>query len=251
MTGTASAFDWTTVDAVLFDLDGVITPTAEIHEHAWAELFADYGYDGADYLRYIDGKPRYDGVRSFLASRDVVLPEGDPGDPPGDDTVCALGNRKNELFNEILERDGIAPYPGSAAALAWLDDRSIPAAIVSSSKNARRVLDAAGLGERFDVVVDGEVAAREHIAGKPAPDMFLRAAERLGVDPGRAVVVEDALSGVAAGAAGGFAAVIGVDRGAGRRELVDHGADVVVDDLADLLPGGHDAVGARDAAEDA
>jgi len=233
---TAAEFDWRTHGGVLFDLDGVITPTAEIHEHAWGELFADYGYTEADYLRYIDGKPRYDGVRSFLSSRNVSLPDGDPSDPPGDDTICAMGNRKNELFNTILERDGIAPYPGSLATLDLLDAAGVRSAIVSSSKNARTVLDAAGLGERFDVVVDGIVAAREHISGKPAPDMFLHAARQIGVDPGRAVVVEDAVSGVAAGAAGGFAAVIGVDRGAGTQTLLDHGATFVVDDLAELLP---------------
>lgn len=240
MTGTTAAadFDWQHHVGVLFDLDGVITPTAEIHEHAWGELFAEYDYTEADYLRYIDGKPRYDGVRSFLASRDIVLPEGEPADAPGTDTVCALGNRKNDLFNTILERDGITAYPGSLATLELLDDAGIPAAIVSSSKNARRVLEAAGLADRFDVVVDGTVAAAEHIAGKPAPDMFLTAAERIGVAPQRAVVVEDAVSGVAAGAAGGFAVVIGVDRGAGATTLLDHGATFVVDDLADLLPGG-------------
>jgi beta-phosphoglucomutase family hydrolase len=229
-------FDWSAVGAVLFDLDGVITPTAEIHEHAWSELFAAYDYTHDDYLRHIDGKPRYDGVRSFLASRGVELPDGDAGDPPGDTSVSALGNRKNELFNEILHRDGIAPYPGSTVVLDWLERRSIPAAIVSSSKNARTVLAAAGLGERFDVVVDGVVAASDHIAGKPAPDMFLHAAELLRVPPERSVVVEDALSGVAAGAAGGFAAVIGVDRGAGHDALAAQGATLVVDDLADLLP---------------
>ena len=221
---------------MLFDLDGVITPTAEIHEHAWGELFSDFDYSETDYLRYIDGKPRYDGVRSFLASRDIALPDGDPTDAPGTGTVCALGNRKNELFNTILERDGIAPYPGSLATIDLLDGAGIPSAIVSSSKNARNVLDAAGLGERFDVVVDGVVAATEHIAGKPAPDMFLHAARQVGVEPARAVVVEDAVSGVAAGAAGGFAVVIGVDRGAGAETLLDHGATFVVDDLADLLP---------------
>jgi HAD superfamily hydrolase (TIGR01509 family) len=216
----------------------VITPTAAIHEHAWGELFADYGFSDADYLRYIDGKPRYDGVRSFLASRGVRLPEGTPDDAPGTATVCALGNRKNKLFNTILERDGIEPYPGSAATLDLLGDSGIPAAIVSSSKNARTVLEASGLGERFDVVVDGTVAAERHIVGKPAPDMFAYAARRLAVEPQRAVVVEDAVSGVAAGAAGGFAVVIGVDRGAGPRALLDHGATFVVDDLAQLLPAG-------------
>lgn len=231
-------FDWRRHDGVLFDLDGVITPTAEIHEHAWGELFADFEYTGADYLRYIDGKPRYDGVRSFLASRDVTLPDGDPADAPGTGTVCAMGNRKNELFNVILERDGIAAYPGSLATLDLLDEAAIASAIVSSSKNAGRVLDAAGLAERFEVVVDGAVAAAEHIAGKPAPDMYLVAARRIGVAPERAVVVEDAVSGVAAGAAGGFGVVIGVDRGAGADTLLAHGATFVVDDLADLLPGG-------------
>ena len=235
MTATAADFDWLAYAGVLFDLDGVITPTAEIHEHAWGELFADFDYTGADYLRYIDGKPRYDGVRSFLSSRNVELPDGDPTDAPGDDTVCAMGNRKNVLFNTILERDGIAPYPSSLATIDMLDAADIASAIVSSSKNARNVLDAAGLGKRFDVVVDGVVAASEHIAGKPAPDMFLDAARKIGVDPAGAVVVEDAVSGVTAGAAGGFAVVIGVDRGAGAETLLDHGATFVVADLAELL----------------
>jgi beta-phosphoglucomutase family hydrolase len=238
VTGATTEFDWRAFDAVLFDLDGVITPTAEIHEHAWGELFAGFDYTGADYLRYIDGKPRYDGVRSFLASRHIELVEGDPSDAPGVDTVCALGNRKNELFNTILERDGIVPYPSSAATLELLAEYGIAAAIVSSSKNARTVLDAAGLGARFEVVVDGTVAAVHHIAGKPAPDMFTHAAEQLGVTPNRAAVVEDAVSGVAAGAAGGFAVVIGVDRGAGAPALLSHGATFVVADLADLLPAG-------------
>lgn len=236
VTGTTAAdFDWRDFEGVLFDLDGVITPTAEIHEHAWGELFADFDYTEADYLRYIDGRPRYDGVRSFLASRDVVLPEGEPSDPPGDDTVCAMGNRKNELFNAILERDGIAPYPGSLAVLDVLDRDGVPAAIVSSSKNARTVLRAAGLDHRFDVIVDGVVAAERDIAGKPAPDMFLHAAAALRVAAERSVVVEDAVSGVAAGAAGGFGAVVGVDRGAGHDALLDHGATFVVDDLAELV----------------
>lgn len=235
MTATAETFDWRDYDGVLFDLDGVITPTAEIHEHAWGELFADYQYTEADYLTHIDGKPRYDGVRSFLASRGVTLPDGHPDDPPGVDTVCAMGNRKNVLFNEILERDGIAPYPGSLATLELLDEAGVASAIVSSSKNAVPVLEAAGLADRFEVVVDGVVAAAEGLAGKPQPDGYLLGARRLGVDPARTVVVEDAVSGVAAGANGGFAVTIGVDRGAGRATLLDHGATFVVDDLADLL----------------
>ena len=232
---TAATFRWTDYDAVLFDLDGVITPTAEIHEHAWGELFADYEYTEADYLKYIDGKPRYDGVRSFLASRGLTLPDGNPSDAPGDNTVCAMGNRKNALFNEVLERDGIAPYPGSAATLELLINASIPDAIVSSSKNAVPVLKAAGLSDRFDVVIDGIVATDQGLAGKPAPDSYLLGAERLGVDPARTVVVEDATSGVAAGAAGNFAVVIGVDRGAGPQALLDYGATFVVADLDELL----------------
>ncbi len=229
-------FEWAGYDGVLFDLDGVITPTAEIHERAWGDLFAAYEYTAADYLAHIDGKPRYDGVRAFLASRDVVLPEGDPSEEPGDDSVCALGNRKNALFNEILEREGIAPYPGSQLTLDLLELLGIPAGIVSSSKNARPVLEASGLAARFDVVVDGIEVAERGLPGKPAPDAYLLGAELLGIDPHRSVVVEDAVSGVAAGAAGSFAVVIGVDRGAGSDGLLEHGATFVVDDLADLLP---------------
>ncbi len=233
---TPGDFRWTDYAGVLFDLDGVITPTAEIHEHAWGELFTGHDYTEADYLAYIDGKPRYDGVRSFLDSRGITLPDGDPGDPPGVDTVCALGNRKNALFNHILERDGIAPYPGSQATLDLLDAQGIPSAIVSSSKNAVPVLVAAGLDERFDVVIDGVVAAELGLAGKPAPDGYLLGATRLGVEPARTIVVEDAVSGVAAGANGSFAVTIGVDRGAGHDVLLANGATFVVDDLSELLP---------------
>ncbi|NND74800.1 MAG: beta-phosphoglucomutase family hydrolase [Ilumatobacter sp.] len=229
----------------MFDLDGVITPTAELHEHAWAELFADYGFTQDDYLTYVDGKPRYDGVRSFLASRDVTLPEGDPGDAPGTGTVCAMGNRKNDVFNEILERDGIETFPGSQQTLELLAAIGVPSAIVSSSKNADTVLRAAGLRERFDVVIDGVVAADAGLPGKPAPAAYLLGAERLGVDPARTVVVEDATSGVAAGAAGNFAVVIGVDRGAGVDELLAHGATFVVGDLSELLDGPDAAGGDR------
>jgi beta-phosphoglucomutase family hydrolase len=232
----AVGFDWADHEGVLFDLDGVITPTATIHEEAWAALFAGFDYTEDDYIASIDGRPRYDGVRTFLASRGVELPDGDPGDPPGDTTVCALGNRKNELFNELLDREGIAPYPGSLATIELLERLDVPAAIVSSSKNATTVLRAAGLADRFDVIIDGVVAADAHLAGKPAPDAFLLGASRLGVDPTRTVVVEDAVSGVAAGAAGGFAVVIGVDRGAGADALTEHGATFVVDDLDRLLP---------------
>ncbi len=233
---TASQFLWTNYDGVLFDLDGVITPTAEIHEHAWGELFTAYDFTQADYLHHVDGKPRYDGVRDFLASRGVTLPDGTPDDAPGSDTICAMGNKKNELFNVVLERDGIAAYPGSQATLDLLAGAGVPSAIVSSSKNAVPVLVAAGLSARFDVVVDGIVAAAEGLAGKPAPDGYLLGAERLGVDPARTVVIEDATSGVAAGKAGHFAVVIGVDRGAGIDALLDNGATFVVSDLDELLP---------------
>lgn len=227
--------DWTSFGAVLFDLDGVITPTAEIHERAWSELFSPWSFTAEDYLRHVDGRPRYDGVRTFLDSRGVDLPWGDPSDAPGTDTVCALGNRKNAMFNEILARDGIAPYPGTTAVLDVLDRAAIPQAIVSSSRNARAVLDAAGMRDRFAVVVDGVTALEAELPGKPDPAMFLHAAGRLGVAADDAVVVEDATSGVAAGAAGGFALVLGVDRGGNARALAEAGADLVVADLADTL----------------
>jgi beta-phosphoglucomutase family hydrolase len=237
-TADSATVEWSEFHAVLFDLDGVITPTAAVHEKAWAELFASWDYTTQDYLTYIDGRPRYDGVRSFLGSRGIELDEGSPDDPPGEETVCALGNKKNQLFNTVVERDGVRPYPGSVALLDLLDRLGIAQAIVSSSKNARSVLTAAGMGHRFAHVVDGVVAAELGLAGKPAPDMFLRAAELLSVDPSRAVVVEDATSGVAAGVAGEFGLVLGVDRGGNRQALLDHGASLVVDDLGQTIDRG-------------
>jgi beta-phosphoglucomutase family hydrolase len=228
--------DWVSFRAVLFDLDGVVTPTAEIHERAWAELFKRWDFDGNDYLTYVDGKPRYDGVKSFLDARHVDLPWGDASDPPGDDTICAMGNRKDEMFNDVLQREGIKAYPGSLRVMDVIDAAGIPSAIVSSSRNARPVLQAAGIEDRFDVVVDGVVAVEHHLAGKPAPDMFVYAAEALGVGPADAVVVEDAISGVAAGRAGNFRLVIGVDRGGNRDALAKAGADIVVGDLGETLP---------------
>jgi beta-phosphoglucomutase family hydrolase len=230
--------------AVLFDLDGVLTPTAELHMRAWAALFepvlADPGVDpyrDDDYYRYLDGRSRYEGVQALLDSRGVELPWGTPEDPGSAATVCGLGNRKNAVFADLLEREGIAAYPGSLALIDRLGAIGIPAAVVSSSKNATQVLAAAHLLDRFPVVVDGVVAADLHLPGKPKPDIFLAAADRLGVSPEHAVVVEDAVSGVAAGAAGGFGLVVGVDRGVGASALIDAGADVVVHDLADVLPG--------------
>ncbi len=230
-------------EAVLFDLDGVLTPTAEVHMRAWQRMFSDYldkagvdePYAESDYFDYIDGKPRYDGVRSFLASRNLNLPDGTPGDPPDAGTVCGLGNRKNEVFAAVLADEGVEPYPGS---VAWLDELaagSTQVAVVSSSRNAPAVLSAAGLADRFDVVVDGTVAAANSLPGKPAPDTFVFAADQLGVQPSRAIVVEDALSGVEAGRAGDFGLVIGVDRGTGADRLLAAGAGLVVSDLAELV----------------
>lgn len=238
------SMDWTRIKAVLFDLDGVITPTADVHMLAWREMFTGFltsrgesrPYTDADYFDHIDGKPRYDGVRDFLASRGISLPEGDPDDDPAAETVCGLGNRKNATFNEIIARDGVRAYPGSLALLADLERQGVPAAVVSSSKNAVAVLRAAGLGERFGVIVDGRLAHNEGLSGKPAPDTYLRAAELLGVPRESCMVVEDAVSGIQAGRAGGFAMVLGVDRGAGVDALTGAGADLVVSDLEDVRP---------------
>jgi len=236
--------DWGGVDAVLFDLDGVITPTAEVHMHAWAEMFSAYlaqrgaePYAETDYFEHIDGRPRYEGVAALLGSRGIDLPHGDPSDGPDTETVCGLGNRKNALFGEVLARDGVTAYAGSVALLDALDERGTAMAIVSSSANAPDVLKAAGLADRFSTVVDGAVAKRLGLPGKPRPDTYQHAADALGVEHDRSVVVEDAVSGVQAGAAGDFAAVVGVDRGAGVDTLVENGADVVVADLAELVDG--------------
>lgn len=236
--------DWNAYDAALFDLDGVITPTAEVHMRAWQEMFESFladrpdvaPYTAADYFKHVDGKPRYDGVRSFLASRGLVLDEGAPSDPITATTVCGLGNRKDQLFNEVLVKEGVTAYPGSVALLDHLRARGTAMAIVSSSRNAPAVLEAAGVTGYFATVVSGAVAAKLGLAGKPAPDTFLHAAEALGIEPDRAVVLEDAVSGVAAGRAGHFGLVVGVDRGAGHDALLDHGADVVVPDLQELVP---------------
>lgn len=235
--------NWDDYGAALFDLDGVLTPTAEVHMRAWRDLFVDFltkrgvvdqPYVESDYFTYIDGKPRYDGVRSFLASRGLTLPEGDPSDGPDAETVCGLGNRKNDFFTAALAEEGIDPYPGSVALLDFLGERGTALAVVSSSRNARPVLDAAGLTDRFGVVVDGEVAARDALAGKPFGATFVRAAEELAVPVERAVVFEDALSGVAAGKDGHFGLVVGVDRGVGAERLTSAGADLIVADLAEL-----------------
>ena len=236
--------DWNDYDAALFDLDGVITPTAEVHMRAWAQMFNDFlaargiaePYTDDDYFTYVDGKPRYDGVRSFLASRDITLPDGDASDPASAETVAGLGNRKNDDFESILATEGVAAYPGSVALVESLQARGTQMAIVSSSRNAAAVLTAAGMIEHFPVIVSGKEAAERGLPGKPAPDTFLAAAADLGVAKERAIVFEDALSGVAAGRAGDFGLVVGVDRGVGAAALTQHGADVVVSDLEELLP---------------
>jgi beta-phosphoglucomutase family hydrolase len=235
--------DWSDFDAALFDLDGVITPTAQVHMHAWSEMFnaflsargVEEPYTDDDYFRYVDGKPRYDGVRSFLESRGIELPGGDPSDGPEEQTICGLGNRKNGVFEEVLEREGVEPYPGSRRLVESLADRGIAMAVVSSSRNAPDVLRVADMIDYFPTIVDGKVANDRHLAGKPAPDTFLYAAEQVGAEPSRAVVLEDALSGVAAGRAGNFGLVVGVDRGVGAEALTENGADQVVTDLEELL----------------
>jgi beta-phosphoglucomutase family hydrolase len=254
------------ITACLFDLDGVLTPTAEVHNAAWAKMFDEFlearerdhaeplhewadrtsspfvPFDSdRDYREYVDGRPRYDGVRTFLASRGIVLPEGTPDDPPEAQTVHGLGNRKNALVLTLLREQGVKPYPGSVAYLHAARAAGLRRAVVSASANCAEVLAAAGIAELIEVAVDGVVAAAEGLRGKPHPDTFLAAARRLDTDPAQASVFEDALAGVQAGRAGAFGIVVGVDR-VDRNDrndhaeaLRDHGADIVVRDLADLL----------------
>lgn len=236
------ALNWDSFDAALFDLDGVITPTAKVHMDAWAEMFTDYlsrvgaePYTEQDYYDHLDGKPRYDGVQSLLESRGIELEHGSPDDPTDAETVCGLGNRKDEAFNKVLKEKGISAYPKSVELLDHLQQRGTGMAIVSSSKNATAVLRAAGLLDRFPIIVDGKVAGEQDLPGKPAPDTFLFAAKELGAPIERAVVFEDAISGVKAGAAGKFGAVVGVDRGAGVERLREAGADRVVKELDELI----------------
>ncbi|OBI45365.1 hypothetical protein A5707_02335 [Mycobacterium kyorinense] len=237
------------VHACLFDLDGVLTDTASVHTKAWKTMFDDYlrrrsertgeefvPFDpAADYRQYVDGKKREDGVRSFLDSRGIELPEGGPDDPADAETVHGLGNRKNEAFQQTLRDDGVEVFDGSRRYLEAVADAGLAVAVVSSSANTREVLEVTGLDRFVQQRVDGVTLREEHIAGKPAPDSFLRAAELLQVDADAAAVFEDALSGVAAGRAGNFGFVVGVDRVGQAEELRRDGADVVVTDLAELL----------------
>ena len=189
----------------------------------------------ADYDEYVDGKPRYDGVRSFLESRGIQLPEGAAGDPPGSATVRGLGDRKNDLVQELIEREGVEPYESSMRYVRAVRDAGLRRAVVSSSANTRQVLESAGIADLFEVRIDGVTIQQHHLKGKPAPDTFLAAARELGVEPREAAVFEDALAGVAAGRAGSFGCVVGVDRAGQAEELRQHGADVVVTDLTELL----------------
>ena len=237
------------VRACLFDLDGVLTQTAKVHAAAWKQMFDDFlrryaqktgtafvPFDAvADYDTYVDGKPRADGTRSFLQSRGITLPEGSPGDPPDADTVYGLGARKNHLVLEMIHRDGVQVFPGSVTYVRAVRDAGLPRAVVSSSANCRDVLVGAGIEDLFDARIDGVVAEREHLRGKPAPDMFLAGARALGVEPSHAAVYEDALAGVEAGRAGHFALVVGVNRADQADALRKHGADVVVNDLSELM----------------
>jgi len=237
------------VDVCLFDLDGVLTQTAKVHAAAWKSMFdeflegwaRDHGQQFVpfdqedDYNTYVDGKPRYDGVRSFLGSRGIELPQGTPEDTPAAQTVDGLGNRKNELVLKLIEEQGVEAYDGSVRYVHAVIDAGLKHAVVSSSTNTRDVLHAAGIADLFDTIVDGVVADREHLKGKPAPDTYLAGARALDADPKAAAVFEDALSGVEAGRAGAFGFVVGVDRVNHGEALRTHGADVVVKDLAELL----------------
>jgi beta-phosphoglucomutase family hydrolase len=232
------------IRACLFDMDGVLTETATVHAAAWKEMFDRFlaGRQGQapfdahrDYDEYVDGKPRYDGVRSFLASRGIELPEGEPDDPPDAETVHGLGNRKNEVVQRLIRERGVHAYEGSVRFVHVAREAGLRTAVVSSSANTREVLAAAGIEDLFEAVVDGHDVADRGLKGKPAPDTFLAAAEALAVDSAHGVVFEDALAGVQAGRAGGFGYVVGVDRVGQADALREHGADVVVRDLAELL----------------
>jgi beta-phosphoglucomutase family hydrolase len=236
-------------DAVLLDLDGVITDTASLHAACWKQTFDAYLQERArrkgepfipfdiatDYRLYVDGKPRFDGVRDFLRSRGITLPHGEPEDSPGVETVCGLGTRKDDLVNHAIAEVGVRPYSGSVRCIHKLCRAGFKLAVVTSSQNCNAVLEAAKLGKFFDVRVDGNVIHAQRLAGKPAPDTFLLAATLLGVEPARTIVVEDAISGVQAGSNGNFGLVIGVARKGNAEELKQHGAHLVVGDLDELV----------------
>ena len=237
-------------DAILFDLDGVLTSTADIHASAWKRMFDDYlerraeqqgepfrPFEiGTDYLRYVDGRPRYEGVQTFLESRGIKLPRGTTASPAGEETVCGLGNRKDQMVQAAIDAGKVKSFPGSIDFARRVRAAGIKTAVVTSSRNCDVVLKAAGIDDLFEVRVDGRTIEDEGLRGKPAPDSFLKAARRLGVRPERAVVVEDAIAGVQSGRAGGFGLVIGIDRHGDGDALRENGADVVVNDLEELIP---------------
>ncbi|GAA3064817.1 HAD family hydrolase [Actinokineospora globicatena] len=235
------------VTACLFDLDGVLTSTATLHQIAWKQTFDEFlahrsdgdrsPFTPHDYAAYVDGRPRADGVRTFLASRGIRLPEGDANDSPDAETTNGVGNRKNDALLRLIEEKGVQPYPGSVAYLEAARAAGLSIGVVTSSANGEHVLEVAGLTPFVQVRVDGLTIVEQRLRGKPAPDSFLAGARALGVAPGEAAVFEDALSGVEAGRAGGFGYVVGVDRADQADQLLERGADVVVDDLADLLNG--------------
>jgi beta-phosphoglucomutase family hydrolase len=239
------------IAACLFDLDGVLTQTAKVHAAAWKEMFDTFLQErsrqtgepfrpfeiATDYAQHVDGKLREDGVRSFLESRGITVPEGSADDPPTALTVHGLGTRKNDLVLDLIERDGVEVYEGSVRFVEAVRDAGLRRAVVSASKNTRQVLAVVGIEHLFEVRVDGIVAAEEGLRGKPAPDTFLAAASALGVDPAHCAVFEDAVAGVQAGRAGAFGWVVGVDRVGQAEALKSHGADVVVGDLGELLEG--------------
>jgi alpha,alpha-trehalase len=234
--------------AAILDMDGVITQTATLHAQAWKCTFDAFlqGREGVtgqdyepfdsdtDYRAYVDGKPRYDGVRSFLQARGIDLPEGDPSDPPERETVCGIGNRKNEVFHDVLSQEGVAVYDDTIEQIHYWKQHGLKVAVISSSRNCTEILQTAGVLELFDTKVDGNDTEHLQLPGKPAPDIFLRAAEVLNVAPERAIVVEDAIAGVQAGRAGGFGLVVGVARGHEGDDLLQHGADRVVHNLREL-----------------
>ena len=243
-----SVFSKNTYDAVLFDLDGVITTTEKIHSACWKKTFDEFLRAWAnkkgenfvpfsetdDYLEYVDGKPRYEGVRGFLLSRGIELPEGDTNSPPGEQSVFGLGNRKNQLFTETLEKESPGIYQTSVALALNLKEAGFRLAVVSSSRNCRTVMKATGVENLFEVTVDGVTAAEKGLRGKPQPDTFIEATSALGTKPARSIVIEDAAAGVAAGASGGFGLVIGVARKQNEEELFSNGADMVVSDLGEF-----------------
>ena len=236
MPANSAITSWDELAGVLFDLDGVVTPTEQLHRRAWTEAFIEYGITDDDYRVHVDGKPRYNGVASFLASRAIDLPWGDPSDHPELQTVCGLGNSKDALFLDLLDDGLLVPYPDAVRLLGHLDQLGVQVGLVSSSRNAVAVLTKTGLYQRFECIVDGLVAVEKSLMGKPAPDTYVYGAGQLGLIPGQCAVIEDALSGVQAGVAGGFGLVIGVARHVGAASgLREAGADLVVGDLDEIF----------------